>query len=218
VLDFLAASQILGLLCILHYAFVQFFLNKEAAKVSILKKMGKNGVPKALKELEKADFNLFEVASEHAASWSRPVGTSSEGKHDDKLSPADCALMAQVSIVFKRFDSNGGGSISSRELQLGLRSFGKYFTFKQTQAVLDSYYSSMGSSLEKNPEMNIFDFTKLLATFDKFEPLDDLNAGIHSAAPTAILDFYGRVLYPLVYAGKSIGFILALNYYCGNQC
>jgi hypothetical protein len=49
VLDFLAASQILALICILHYGFVQFFLNKEAAKASILKKMGKNGVPKAFK-------------------------------------------------------------------------------------------------------------------------------------------------------------------------
>jgi hypothetical protein len=168
--------------------------------------------------VEKADLALFEVASEHAATWSRPVGTSSEGKLNDKLSPADCALMAQASVVFKRFDSNGGGTISSRELQLGLRSFGKYFSFKQTQALLDSYYSSMDSSLEKNPDMNMVDFTKLLATFDKFEPLDDLNAGVHSDSPTAILDFYGRVLYPLAYAGKTIGFLFCLKYYCGSQC
>ena len=135
-----------------------------------------------------------------------------------KVQRSTIRRLAEAAGIFAKFDTSGDGKLSPGEIRLGIRFFGKYYSPRQTRALLDAYYFSRGSTLALNPEMDLVNFARLLTSFDRFEPLEDRSHPVHAEPPTVVLDFYGRVLYPVLYAGKTLAFLYMLPYYCGSSC
>ncbi len=134
------------------------------------------------------------------------------------LDVRDWISLHSVKQIFEFFDKNGGGTISPDELKHGLRQFGKYYSLTQVLIMIDIFRKSTGSTLLKEPDLNLESFFRLLAGISKFEPPDDENKSIFDIVPSVFLDVCGRILYPLLFGVKVVLCFVFINTWCGSSC
>jgi hypothetical protein len=98
-----------------------------------------------------------------------------------------------------------------------LRHFGKYYSANQCCALVAAYRQSQGSTLGKNPTLNLADFFCILVELDQHEPLAEfVNTDYSTVPPSHMVDLCARIFYPIICLVKIGIFFLILDSDYGN--
>mmetsp|Transcript_67393 Transcript_67393/g.132132 ORF Transcript_67393/g.132132 Transcript_67393/m.132132 type:complete len:678 (-) Transcript_67393:196-2229(-) len=135
-----------------------------------------------------------------------------EEKAVSTLGIRDADIISYVEGIFIKFDADGSGSMSPRELQLALRFFGVYFSKIQTCELVQSFRESQGSSFKEEPTLDITSFLCLLIELKKFEPMDHFVKEWWYERPSLALDKFTRIAYPALYIMRTIVFFAVLRF------
>ena len=117
----------------------------------------------------------------------------------------DALIIVRVSNVFLEADTNGSGFVDIVELKAILRKFGKYYSKHEVCVLVEKFKRAHGSSLEKDRLLDLESFFRLLVGLDIFAPAElPALKKLYDKSPTYILDVHSRIVYPILWAVRTV--------------
>jgi hypothetical protein len=219
--DYMFCTILFNCLNPLHYAYMQYVLQAEAAAAGRLanlktmstelsKKMKANNVKAEASGRRKTEIEDIElrdlgddvtskstegiVAGITNAARSQSAGGADADVDVDVLDSEELILLQ---ALFEKLDTDSGGSLGVSELRLAFRFFGIYITSKQTQEVLEKVDDDKSGELDFNEFVRLM--SNLSTDWESYKPRVDFNSSFWSASPSLQVDLLARYTYLPMY-------------------
>ena len=175
--DFMFCTILFNCLNPLHYAYMQYVLQGEAAAAG------------RLANLETMSTDLKKKAK---AKKVKAVDVA-----DVDVPDSDSEEVTLLQALFRKLDMDSDGTLCVNELRIAFRFVGIYITSKQTQEVLEKVDDN------KSGVLDFHEFVRLMFTlstdWESYKPRVDFNSSFWSVPPSLQVDLVARYLYLPLY-------------------